>query len=173
MKSQIIKWGLHLRPYLSLLFFPFTLHALEHPLLEITNDENKLIVEFVVVTDEANDFITNFFKNTYKDGTDHKKREDLNLEELVSSGLILEKREGYEVIKILGQNFAEHNGGHITLDTLYNGATGSRKSYELEVNRAGKSWEITREGSAIEHLHLVSRKVFPLGTVGIEDIITR
>ena len=173
MKSQFIEWGLHLWPCICLLFFPLTLHALEHQLLQITNDENELVVEFVVETDEDNDFITNFFKNTFKSETDSKEREDLDLEKLVTSGLILEKREGYEVIKILAQNFAEHNGGHITLDTLYNGATGSRKHYELEVNRTGRSWEITREGNAIEHLHLVSRKIFPLGTVGIEDIITR
>lgn len=173
MNLRHLKWGLHLRLCLGLLFFPLTLNALEHPLLKITNEENDLIIEFVAETDDKNDFITNFYKDSYKKGTHKKEREALDIEQLLAAGLVLEKRDNYEVIKLLGQNFAEHNGGHITLDTLYNGATGSRKQYELELNRAGETWEVTREGAPIEHLHLVSRKVFPLGTVGIADIITR
>lgn len=173
MNLRHLKWGLHLRLFIGLLFFPVTLNALEHPLLKITNEENNLIIEFVAETDEKNDFITNFFKDSYKKGGKQKEREALDIKRLITAGLILEKRDGHEVIKLLGENFAEHNGGHITLDTLYNGATGSRKQYELELNRAGKTWEVTREGAPIEHLHLVSRKVFPLGTVGIENIVTR
>lgn len=145
----------------------------EQRLVKVTNDENKTVIEFVVKVDPENQDILEFYKDSFEPGSSKAIREELSKEQISEPGLILEERKNHVVINLKSPNFAEHNGGHIIVDTLYNGATGTRKEYELELARAGDKWELIRNGNPISSMHLKSRKVFPLGVVGIEDVVTR
>lgn len=173
MNKEHLKWGFYFRLCLGLLCFPLSLYGLEHPLLTITSDEDKRVFKFVIETDKDNEFITHIYKDSTENDNSKKKRQVLSVTKFVETGLVLEKRDDHIVIQLSSENFASHNGGHITLDTLFNGATGTRKEYEFELTRTSESWEVIYEGRPIEHIHLISRKVFPLGTVGIENIEVR
>lgn len=151
-----------------------SLSALEHPLVKITNDEDTESFIFVIETDSKNQEITRFFKDLHDQQGVRLEREVLTpLMFQTDSGLILKEQDGRIVVRMLSENFAPHNGGHILIDTLYNGVYGTRKEYEYEVTRAGSSWELVKDGEPIRNMHLRSKKVLAIGTVGIADIINQ
>ncbi|ATH08481.1 hypothetical protein BIY24_11130 [Halobacteriovorax marinus] len=141
--------------------------AVERELVTITNDDTPTVFKMVIDTDNNSD-IQKFYKDTYERNK-RTSREIIPLDKIVD-GVNLEKRDKYEIVNLKSDNFAAHNGGDIELDTLYNGAKGTRKSYDLEIERIGDSWEIQKDGRPVKVLHLKSNKVFLLGTVGIKDI---
>jgi hypothetical protein len=147
--------------------------GLEQKLVRVTNDENKTVFEFVIKVDPENQDILKFYKDSFEPGQSKATREELSKDRISEPGLILEERNKHVVINLKSPNFADHNGGDIIVDTLYNGATGTRKEYELELARAGEKWELLRDGLPITSMHLKSRKIFPLGVVGIENVVTR
>jgi len=155
---------------MALMLFTLTsINALakESAIVTITNDDTPTVFKMVIDTDQNSD-IKSFYKDTYN--KDQRiQRELIPIHKMVE-GVNLEKRDKYEVVNLKSDNFAAHNGGNIELDTLYNGASGKRKSYELEVDRLGDHWEVLKDGKKVEVLHLKSNKVFLLGTVGIKDI---
>lgn len=141
--------------------------ALETELVTITNDETPTIFKMVIETDNNSD-ISKFYKDTYENSK-KTSRKVIPLSK-ITEGVNIEKRDKYEVVNLKSYNFASHNGGNLELDTLYNGAKGTRKSYDLKIDRIGDKWEIQKDGSPVHILHLKSNKVFLLGTVGIKDI---
>ncbi len=146
--------------------------ATEHKLVQITNDEDKEICVFVVKTEGRDNDIKSFFKEVYDEKGVRIIRENLSVKDVLkNTGLVLKEIEGRVIVSLKSENFAEHNGGHITLDTLYNGISGSRKEYEYEVARTSRSWELLKDGAPVKAIHLKSKKVFPVGTVGIADIV--
>ncbi|GEM_PF-278807 len=141
--------------------------AVEKELVTITNDDTPTVFKMIIDIDENSD-ILKFYKDTY-DSKEKISRDDIPLEKILE-GVNLEKRDKYEVVNLKSENFASHNGGNLELDTLYNGAKGTRKSYDLKIDRIGNQWEIQKDGERVKVLHLKSNKVFLLGTVGIKDI---
>jgi hypothetical protein len=142
--------------------------AAETTLVSITNDENSNVFKMVIATDENKD-IQKFYKDTFDKKAKRIERKLIELAK-IENGVNIERLDGHEIVNLKSDNFATHNGGHLELDTLYNGAKGTRKSYELELDRIGDKWEIKKNGKKVSLLHLKSNKVFLLGTVGIKDI---
>ena len=73
---------------------------------------------------------------------------------LDKGGILLKKTDGYKVVIMKSENFALYKGGSIELDTLYNGATGERRSYHLELLRNGDDWSLERAQHKVERIHL-------------------
>lgn len=142
--------------------------AVERTLVSITNEENTNVFKMVIATDENED-IEKFYKDTFDKKAKRIERIVIALDR-IERGVNIETMDGREIVNLKSDNFATHNGGNLELDTLYNGAKGTRKSYDLDLDRIGDSWEIKRNGRKVTKLHLKSKKVFLLGTVGIEDI---
>ncbi len=142
--------------------------AVERTLVAITNDENSNVFKMVIDTD-GNQDIKKFYKDTFDKKAKRIERKLIELTK-IEDGVNIERMDGYDIVNLKSENFASHNGGNLELDTLYNGAKGKRKSYELELDRTGDSWEIKKNGKKVNILHLKSNKVFLLGTVGIKDI---
>lgn len=145
--------------------------AMERTLVSITNDENSNVFKMVIDTDDNED-IRKFYKDTFNKRAKRIERRLIEIAK-IEDGINIERMDGHDVVNLRSENFASHNGGNLELDTLYNGASGKRKSYELELDRIGDSWEIKKNGQKISALHLKSNKVFLLGTVGIKDIQVR
>lgn len=141
--------------------------AVEKELVTITNDDTPTVFKMVIDVDSNSD-ILKFYKDTY-DSKKRISRDHIPLQKILE-GVNLEKRDKYEVVNLKSENFASHNGGNLELDTLYNGAKGTRKSYDLEIDRIGDQWEVQKDGQRVQVLHLKANKVFLLGTVGIKDI---
>ena len=152
-------------------FFAVTGKAAEQTLIDITHDESNEVMKFIIETDDKSDART-FYKKTYTPKGELVKTQKMEADELFSKdGLILEKRNDYIVATLRSKNFANHTGGHIKIDTLYNGATNDREDYEIEIDRIGDQWEIQKQDKTVKKMHLKSKKLPFLGTVGIEKII--
>ena len=143
--------------------------AAEQELAKITNDEDKkLTVLYVEVDDETSD-AKKLIQRVYSE--QGKVEIELKFSTLeVKKGVVLNKKKKREIVKLKSENFSAHNGGHAMIDTLYNGATGKRKSYEIEVLRNGDEWALAKDGEEFTRMHFVSHKVIGLGTVGIKKI---
>ncbi|MGZ3809551.1 MAG: hypothetical protein ACXVCE_15820, partial [Bacteriovorax sp.] len=100
------------------------------------------------------------------------RRDNLSpLDLKTAEGMILEKRDRYNVLNLKSDNFDYDRGGNITIDTLYNGATGERKSVDIELAKDNDSWKLFKANKAISKFHVKVNRVVILGTVGIKTII--
>jgi hypothetical protein len=154
-------------------FFMSTIYAAEVQIAKVTNEEDKNIVKLMLITDDENGDIVGFRHDTFLPSGKLKvsDKEDLSL--LDQDGILLKESGEHKVLIMKSENFAFHNGGNLELDTLYNGATGERRSYQIELVRNGDEWTLERGRRQVKRIHLKSKKVFLLGTVGISDVQTR
>jgi hypothetical protein len=83
---------------------------------------------------------------------------------------VLYTEEDRDVINLISDNFANHQGGDVKLDYLYNGITGSRGALHLDLSRNGDTWELTSKGKKVSKLHIVKNKKFLVGVIGIKNI---
>lgn len=143
--------------------------AREEVLAVITNDENQDVFTFVASTDDETQALKSFYKDDYLNG---KKvdRELLPTSELTKEGVILDKRGERTVINLVSDNFNLNDGGSVTIDTLFNGVTGERKLYEIEIARDGPSWKIFNRNNIVSKLHIEVNRKMILGTVGVKNI---
>lgn len=117
---------------LSTTLYMKNVHALEQALATISNDDSKNTYELVVDTSEENGSIKTFYKDIFLNGK-KTSRESLDYKVLIQNGMVLEKRDKYIIMSLKSDNFDEEQGGIITVDTLYNGANGSRKEYDISM----------------------------------------
>jgi len=100
------------------------------------------------------------------------KRDHLNPEDLkTKDGVILEKRDNYNVLNLKSDNLDFDRGGRIVIDTLYNGITGDRKQVDVELAKDKTSWKLFRDKKAVSKFHVRVNKVIVIGTVGIKTIV--
>jgi hypothetical protein len=141
--------------------------AEEIRILKITNQEDKKISNFSVEVDEHLDIIT-FSKTSFL--KDKQVEKVVFPGELSYAGEVLEVRKGRDVVILRGLNVDTQNGGAIEIDFLYNGITGSRGKMALELDRTSDSWQLTKEGKIVTHLHLITNSKPFVGSVGIKRI---
>jgi hypothetical protein len=151
-------------------FFSKTANANEQVLATMSNDENKNTYLLIVDSDEDNQTIKTLYKDVYMSGK-RTSRETLDYKQLNSPGLVLEKRDKYVVLKLKSSNFDNEQGGIITIDTLYNGAKGTRKSYDVQMAKTQSNWALINRGKIFKKVFIQSNKVVFLGSVGIKDLV--
>lgn len=156
---------------IMILFFSLNVNASEEVLTTTDNDDNKEIYKLVVNVDDSTQTLKELFKDTYVNGT-KIRRDVLNPEDLKTKhGIILEKRDNYNVLNLKSDNFDFDRGGRIIIDTLYNGISGERKTYELELAKDKVSWKLFKNQKAVSKFHVKVNKVIIVGTVGIKTIV--
>ena len=147
-------------------------HALasEQTLLNISNDEGQTSYILIVNTSDDNRVIKEFYKDTYENG---KKTERINLDYrmLSNNGMILDQRGKYITMKLESNNFDIQQGGLITINTLFNGATGSRKDYEISLAKDNNGWTIISSKKSVSKMLIQVNKLRFIGTVGIKNLI--
>jgi hypothetical protein len=131
----------------SLIYSVFSCTALiasEETLSITDNDDNNEVYNLVVNVDDNTQTLKNLYKDTFIKGK-KIRRDDLNpLDLKTSDGVILEKRDNYNVLNLKSDNFDYDRGGKIIIDTLYNGITGDRRSVDLELAKDQNSWKLFR-----------------------------
>jgi hypothetical protein len=150
--------------------------AKEYKLLDITNDEKQDRFMLTIETDSKNNEILLMHKYTFNKQRKQTSKETINIKQLIltkKDKIVLETEGKYEVVNLKTSNFALHNGGDITVDTLYNALKSTRKEYDLELTREGDSWVIKRNGETITTMHFTSNKVPLIGTVGVSNMVTK
>ena len=142
----------------------------EYTIVTITSDENESVYKLIIDTHDER-AIKRFYKDIYEKGQKIKRIVlDHNMFE---SGLILEKRSRYEVIKLSSANFDFEQGGTMIIDTLYNGASGERKTYEVEVAKDKSGWAIFNKGKTIKSIKIQTNRIIILGAVGIKNLVMK
>lgn len=142
--------------------------ATEHVIATVSSDDNEKVYKLIVEAEDGRTIKT-FYKDVYEKGK-KTKREVLD-PKVIKSGLILEKRDKYEVMKLQSPNFDLEQGGVMYLDTLYNGAVGERRSYEVEVAQSKHGWAIFNKGKTIKDIKIQTNRIVMLGAVGIKNLI--
>lgn len=138
-------------------------------LLKATNDEDSETTKLHLDLNQQND-ILGLIKETYDaQGELTKKPEYFGLESEEVS-IVLDHRNSRNILSLTSENFSQYNGGDLELVYLYNGATGSVLSLGVDLLRNGDQWSVAINGEDVSHLHLVSRRLFGYGTVGIKYI---
>jgi hypothetical protein len=146
--------------------------ATEQTIATISNDSSQNTYQLIVDSSEDTQSIKTFYKDIFLNGT-KIARENLDYHAMINNGMVLEQRDQYIVMKLKSDNFDEEQGGIITVDTLYNGANSSRKSYEIAMAKDQTGWTLLNQGKAITKIAIQVNKVFLLGTVGIKNIIMK
>ncbi len=143
------------------------LFAKEVSLVKITNDEDQNYSEMYVVVDEYNN-ITQFGKKEFANGKFFENFTYSN--DLGYAGIVLKRLKERDVVILRGLNVGPQNGGALEIDYLYNGITGSRGVFNMELDRTSDSWQLMVKGRIIKHVHFKSNRKRFVGTIGIRSV---
>ena len=137
-------------------------------LISITSDVDKLPSVMYVILDDNHD-ITEFGKKDL-DAKGRVIARTIFSTELDINGVVLKKKKGRKILIMRGHNIGPIYGGGLELDFLYNGITGSRKSFHVELVRQDNTWSVKVKDRTVSHLNFkVHRKRF-VGVVGIRKV---
>ncbi|MBC7539469.1 MAG: hypothetical protein H7281_11660 [Bacteriovorax sp.] len=167
-----LKKLLVLSSLLSTTLFTSISHASEQTLATISNDDSKNTYQLIVDSTADNRAIKIFYKDVYLNGK-KTSREALDFHVLIHSGMILEQRDKYIVMRLKSDNFDEQQGGIITVDTLYNGANGTRKAYDMSLAKDKFGWTLMNQGKIVKQIFIQTNKVMLLGSVGIKNLVMK
>ncbi|TNF27716.1 MAG: hypothetical protein EP319_10770 [Deltaproteobacteria bacterium] len=166
--------SLKMKTLLITLLLSGTAIAGDFTMAQITNEEDSERTTFILNTDDTNKEIVGFTYKTFNAAGKLVKTTKKSPDGVFSeSGIVIEERQDRVIVAFKSDNFATHNGGNIIVDTLYNGATGKRKSYDFELVRAGADWELLYDGKPVSKIHLKSKKLPVVGVVGISEIVVK
>lgn len=152
------------------LFLSLPALAKKIELAKISNDLDKEVVTFYLHLDqyEKIDSVSYITKN--EQGRVVKEM-DWTFNEVANGGVVLEVRNGYDILKLqMNKNFTRDNGGGIILNYLYNGATGTRKLMNFDVKKQAGTYKLFYTDKVVSKLHVKSHYVRVIGLVGIEKI---
>ncbi len=139
-------------------------------LATITNDLDKEIVTFYLHLDQ-NDEIDSVSYITKDAQGRIIKEKDWIYNEVANGGVVLENRNDYDILKLqLRDDFNRDNGGGISLNYLYNGATGTRRFVNFDVLKKGSSYGLFHSGKLVNKLHIKTNHIRVIGLVGIAQI---
>ncbi len=90
----------------------------------------------------------------------------------VKTGMVLKKVDSYEVVVLKSEDFEIDRGGHLEMEYLSNGITGSKDKKELTIEFDGATWKLYHRGVAVNRFHFTGKRI--LGKlVGIKRVDIR
>jgi hypothetical protein len=153
----------------AITIFNMNAMAATQTLITVTNDEDTDLIKLYLVLDKNSD-VEAFQMKTYT--ASGKKINDQTFDASeAETGIIIYKKEKRDIVKLISDNFAPHQGGDVELDFLYNGITGSRGDFGFDLKRDGDVWGVFVKGKKARSLHFVSNKKTFVGTVGVKEVI--
>jgi hypothetical protein len=148
------------------------LNATEEVVATVKNDETQNLYKLVVDSAEEDHSIKTFYKDVFQGGR-RINREVIDINVLMSTGMIVEQRDKYVVLKLKSNNFDKEQGGIIEIDTLYSGIKNERRSYQVQLAKSQVGWAIFSRGKKVKEIYIQSNKVLVLGVVGIKNVIMK
>lgn len=149
------------------LVFSFNAFSQEEVLSVTDNDDNTEIYKLIVKVDKKTQSLKEIYKDTYDNGI-KINRVVLNPADLsTENGVVLEERDGYNVLNLKSDNFDHDRGGIITIDTLYSGFTGERRGYEVQLAKDKNGWKLFSNKKIVTKFHIKVNRSIILGTIGI------
>jgi hypothetical protein len=142
--------------------------AAEKVIAVVHNEESGLKYR-LIIEDKDGRGIKALYKDVYK-GNEKLKRDLLDVNTIATTGLVLEQRNDFELMKLKGLNFDLDQGGMVEIDTLYNGATKERKKYQVQFTQTQQGWAIIKDKKIIKDIFIKVNKVMFIGAVGIKSL---
>ena len=141
----------------------------EEVLAVITNDDDSGMYKLVANTDDVTQNFVSFFRDEFEN-ENRIEREVLPIDDLTQNGLVIYQRGDRPIITLKSDDFDFTHGGHITIDTLFNGVTGEHKNYEIEIAHLEDGWKLLNQNSVISKMHIEVNKKIVIGTIGVKNI---
>lgn len=88
----------------------------------------------------------------------------------VFDGIVLHEARGRQVLTLISDNFAKHQGGNISVRYLFNGITGTVRTMELDLQRDGDRWVVVDAGKVVKGMFIYKNKKRLVGEIGIRSI---
>ncbi len=90
----------------------------------------------------------------------------------VRSGIVLKKVDQYDVVVLKSDDFEIDRGGHLEMEYLSNGITGSTDTENLNIEFNGTTWKLYHRGEEVNRFHFKGKRI--LGKlVGIKRVEIR
>lgn len=148
--------------------FSFSVLATEFTLGKITSDIDKDYALLVYDRDDMTGEIVKLYADAYSQGVrvERKEFEEAGLQR----GIILLKKDKYEIVRLQSSNFERARGGTLRLDTLYSALSGERRVYEFEVLVDPDKVRLETRNGEFNRMHFIAKRSRILGPIGIEKI---
>ena len=152
------------------LIFNVSAFAKEIKILDVYNNYDSETNEFLIDVDQDL-VIEKFHKDTYS-GSNLIERESFEVSKVLEGGLVLERRQGLEAIKLYAKEFSVQNGAKLEVQYLINGATGRRNSLhiKLEKDYTGNWMLFSEAQEEISQMNVIVNRQFGM-LIGIREII--
>lgn len=155
---------------ITLSTFQNTAYAAEKLLCLVTSDIDKDQAKIIYEMDEDERAITHLWTETWVNNQ-RTSRTEVSVSDLLGDGIILNKRDKYVIVRLYSHNFDPERGGVLYLDTLYNGISGQRKEYTIEVSKNGNNdIEMANNKKVFNRMNFIGKKSPILGVIGVEKV---
>lgn len=148
----------------------FTVHAAEFNLASITSNIDTDTTIFYLETNSEGLIDSMRYVTTLESG---QISEDMHftVEDVLDDGVVLEERNGYEVVRLFIDEFNQSSGGVVRLNYLVNGATSSRRELRLKLVKQGNNFVLTdMNDNFVDCMYLRGNWIRFFGLVGVRDI---
>lgn len=150
-------------------FMSLSLMAKELRLATITSDMDSNSAVLIYDLNEITGSIDHFYQETYENGK-FATREELKIDGLTNGGIILLKKDKFNIVRIWSDNFDREQGGVLYLDTLYSALSGERREYEMDVVKGGEGLVLLNSKKEFDKMKFVAKRSKVFGVIGIEKI---
>ena len=140
----------------------------ETEIATVLNDETKTVYK-LVLADHDDRKIVNVYKDVYEFGK-KVRRDAMNPKIISEKGMVLEERKSHIVLQLMSQNLDLEQGGLLIVDTLFNGMTGERRNYEVQLAKDNNGWKLFKNGKAIKEIFIQTNKSRFFGSIGIKNV---
>ncbi len=147
--------------------FQFSIFAKEETLAKITSDMDNDYALLVYERGENGD-VEHLYADQYSKGV-RVERAELKDSEL-DRGIVLLRKDRYDIMKIQSSDFDRSRGGTLKLDTLYSALSGERRVYEFNMTIDLDRVFFDVKGQEFNHMHFIAKRSRILGPIGIEKI---
>lgn len=157
--------------FLFFLIFLFSnsVFSLEKVLCTITSDIDSNYAQIIVDMNENTHSINGMYQDSFENNQLIERIEIL--EEQLKDGVILDQEGDRVTVRLQSDNFDLKVGGPLIIDTLYNGVTGTRKEYKMEMSIDLNGPVLLKNGKKFNKMIFIANRVVVLGVIGIENVI--
>ena len=124
--------------------------------------------KIVYQMDQDNRVIEHLYQDSYHDGK-LTARLELKADGL-KDGVVLNRKDKYITVRMHSDNYDVERGGVLYLDTLYNGVTGERKEYEMDVVMDKDGPILIQNKVQFKNMKFIAKRSKLLGVIGIEKV---
>lgn len=132
---------------------------------DIDNNTAKLTYDI----DQDSNSITHIYQESYENGKLTSK-DELDVNSLTHGGIVLLQKDKTIVVRVWSDNFDQNLGGVMYLDTLYNGLSGERKQYELDMYKTNNGLTLANNKVEFNKMKFIAKRSKLFGVIGIEKI---